>query len=120
MHNRKPRGRALVIPSVLAALLCCGIAGAAPSLEAADYNGDGRLDREEFRNAMIQAFYLKAGVAEDSDELPSVVEGGTTVTLDDYVASLGSVFDRLDRNADGYIDADEWRAAGGPAQEKTP
>lgn len=77
------------------------------SLEAADTNGDGTLDRAE-----IEAHVLKQLVRRMSDRMERRldIDGDGTVTLAEIEAQKAKEFAALDRNDDGKLDRSEMRA----------
>lgn len=85
-----------------------------------DRSGDGRIDTEEFRNAMMRVYSAADG---DDDgmlsgkEIPahSLVAETSKTTADevkrgDYSAALQRVFDRFDTDHDGSLAGDEIEA----------
>jgi len=86
-------------------------------LDRMDRNVDGKIDFEEYRNAMVRRFGARDvnddGVLE-GDEFPKEwlagadVQGATgKVTFEQFTAELQIVFDRFDVDKDGQLDATE-------------
>ena len=101
--------------------------GTAPSdlraaFKAADKNGDGRLDREEFRQAAIDGFYFRDKERKGyltADQLPEAsraafnaanVKHDGRLTLQEEVNALLKDFDAADVNKDGSLSYEEFEA----------
>lgn len=114
---------------LLAGVLGCGMAVAAEpvapdSAEAVfariDRDGSGQVDREEFRNAMLQRFArLDAdgdGVLADG-ELPAqsmvaqVAADPSRVTFDQFHDAIAQVLARIDADGNGALSFAEFEAA---------
>lgn len=90
------------------------------SFEKADYDGDGKISFEEYRNRASFLFY-DDDINQDNfltpDELPEyrnekgVVVTTGTLTISDYMASISHSFDMGDLNKDGYLQPNEWGVA---------
>ena len=80
------------------------------AFKAADKNGDGRLDREEFRQAAIEGFYFRDKEHKSyltADQLPEAsaaafkaanVKGDGRLSLQEEVNALMKDFDAADTN----------------------
>jgi hypothetical protein len=104
-------------------LISMGIWVAASSLAmaaGADYNGDGKISKEEFRNqAARQAFDAdknKNGSI-DEDEAPLSADqrkrldtnGDGKVSVEEYQVGLVGGFNDIDKNHDGFLDSSEMK-----------
>jgi Ca2+-binding EF-hand superfamily protein len=90
--------------------------------KAADKNGDGRLDREEFRQAAIEGFYFRDKEHKGyltADQLPEAsrdafraanVKGDGRLSLQEEVNALLKDFDAADVNKDGALTYEEFEA----------
>jgi Ca2+-binding EF-hand superfamily protein len=90
--------------------------------KAADKNGDGRLDREEFRQAAIEGFYFRDKEHKGyltADQLPEAsraafkeanVKGDGRLSLQEEVNALMKDFEAADLNKDGALSYDEFEA----------
>lgn len=105
---------------ILAALpaLALMVSSAMAAGNQVDYNGDGKISREEFRNeaarAAFEADKNKNGfVDEDEFKLTDAQRKGFDQNSDGKVSveefQLGQMagFDELDKNHDGYLDHSE-------------
>lgn len=88
--------------------------------EKADFNGDGQISHEEYRNRAALLFHdydTNSDGYLTSDELPEyrnakgevVVPSALTIT--DYMASISHSFDLGDVNKDGFLQSSEWGTA---------
>lgn len=86
----------------------------------ADYNGDGKISKEEFRNEAARVAFAsdknKNGfVDEDEAQLSDSQRQDLDANSDDKVSveefQVGQMkgFDQLDKNHDGFLDAGEMR-----------
>ena len=104
----------------LAALpVCTFLAGAAFAADnPADYNGDGKISREEFRNeAARTAFdadknqngFLDADEFKLTDEQRKAMDtnGDGKVSVEEFQLGQMAGFAALDKNNDGLLDASE-------------
>lgn len=115
----------LVLSCVLATVaFSCTVsaqsAKAPTPFESADYDGDGKISHEEYRNRAAFLFHdydhNEDGVL-TADELPEyrnakgilVATGNLTIT--DYMASISHSFDMGDVNKDGFLQPAEWGVA---------
>jgi len=84
-----------------------------------DKNGDGKIDREEFQQAVVEAFYLrdknKSGYL-TAEELtgasPEAVKAASRradgrLSLDEYVNALFKDFEAMDTDSDGKLTIEE-------------
>ena len=90
--------------------------------KAADKNGDGRLDREEFRQAVIEGFYFRDKERKGyltADQLPEArreafkaanVKGDGRLTLQEEVNAMMKDFDAADVDKDGKLTYEELEA----------
>jgi len=92
------------------------------AFKAADKNGDGRLDREEFRQAAIEGFYFRDKQHKGyltADQLPEAspaafnaanVKHDGRLTLQEEVNATLKDFDAADVNKDGVLTYEELEA----------
>jgi Ca2+-binding EF-hand superfamily protein len=88
--------------------------------ENADYDGDGKISHEEYRNRAAFLFHdydhNEDGVL-TADELPEyrnakgIVVATGNLTITDYMASISHSFDMGDVNKDGFLQPAEWGVA---------
>jgi hypothetical protein len=87
---------------------------------AADYDGDGRISREEFRNQAARAAFAadtnKNGEVEDSEMKLSADQkkkidsnGDGKVSVEELQEGQMGGFSDLDKNGDGFLDAGEMK-----------
>ena len=115
----------------LPVLLVAGFAGVAPSalaqeaaprtpFEQADFDGDGKVSHEEYRNRAATVFHdldINGDNHLSANELPEYRnEKGELAVPDalsivDYMASVSHSFDMADINKDGFLQANEWGVA---------
>lgn len=117
----------LAVVSLLGLLLTDGGAlaqsGPSPALkdwfQRYDRNGDRRIDREEFQQAVVEAFYFrdknKNGYL-TADELEGAISqavraasrtGDGRLSMDEYVNALFKDFGAMDTDADGTLTVEE-------------
>jgi hypothetical protein len=100
------------------ALMAAGAAFAAGG--AADYDGDGRISREEFRNQAARAAFAadknKNGMIDEGEANLTAEQrkkldtnGDGKVSVEELQAGQMAGFDELDKNGDGFLDADEMK-----------
>jgi Ca2+-binding EF-hand superfamily protein len=119
--------RSLGIASVLGLLLSTGLATAQTGLPATlkewfplhDKNHDGKIDRAEFQEAVVEAFYFrdksKSGyltLEELQGASPEAVKAASRshdnrLTLDEYVNALFKDFAAADTDGDGKLSIEE-------------
>jgi Ca2+-binding EF-hand superfamily protein len=119
--------RCLAVVPALCLLLLDGPAAAQsrPALDTKtwvrehDKNGDGKIDRGEFQDAVVEAFYFrdknKSGyltIEELKEASPEAVraanrKGDGRLTLQEYVNALFKDFEAADANKDGLLTAEE-------------
>jgi Ca2+-binding EF-hand superfamily protein len=119
--------RYLGIGSVLGLLLLGGSATAqtAPSqvlkdwIQRHDKNGDGKLDRGEFQEGLVEAFYFRdknkdgyLSIEELAEASPEAIKAASQthtnrLTLDEYVNALFKDFATADTNGDGKLSFEE-------------
>ena len=78
-----------------------------------DTDGDGRVSLSEYQEYMSHGFRamdLDGDGVLHAGELPPSARVRTATTLQSHHRSLTRMFDRLDINHDGYLDADELTA----------
>ena len=117
-----------LFPALIIAVLCLGAVGAVagdptPAAEpkaafkAADFNGNGKVSWEEFRNRVVAAFgHLDRNgdgrIAGDAHP-PAVDKNGNpvqpgAVTIEAFTASTRAAFQAADKNNDGQLSLAEW------------
>ena len=119
--------RHLSVASVLGLLLLDGSAMAQPrpTLDAKawvkehDRNGDGRIDREEFHQAVVEVFFFrdkdKNGylvISEVKEAAPEVLKAVVRksdgrITLQEFVNALFKDFEAADTDHDGLLTVEE-------------
>jgi len=118
--------RAVIACFALAVLASSGLAQTEPPakmkerFQAADKNHDGFLDREEYNQLVVEAFYFRDKNKDGYltvDELTGVVspevfkaidrKGDGKLTLDEWTNALFVDFDRADTNHDGQLSYEE-------------
>jgi EF hand len=84
-----------------------------------DHNADGKIDREEFQRAVVEAFFFRdknrrgyLTVAELQGATPEAVKaasrkGDSRLSLPEYVNALFKDFEAADTDADGFLTAVE-------------
>ena len=106
---------AIALPALL---LAVAPAFAAPS--PLDYNGDGKVSREEFRNEAARAAFGQDknsdGFLDDSEvKLDDAMRKGLDangdgkVSVEEFQVGQMKGFDQLDKNNDGLLDAGEMK-----------
>jgi Ca2+-binding EF-hand superfamily protein len=92
------------------------------AFKAADKNGDGRLDREEFRQAAIEGFYFRDKEHKGyltADQLPEAspaafkaanVKGDGRLSMQEEVSAMLKDFDVADVDKDGTLSFAEFEA----------
>jgi Ca2+-binding EF-hand superfamily protein len=123
------------IPMVFLAFMCAWVASISPAASAermdasstmalADKNKDGRIDREEFHQRMVEVFFF-ADVDKDGQltyvELTAVEQvdpeafkradrgGNGKLSLYEFMYAMHRDFEAADKNGDGVIDMEELR-----------
>lgn len=113
---------------LLAAAMATGLSWMAPAVAAdvaadgfrtADFDGDGKVTWEEFRNRVAKVF----GHLDQNhdgrltgDELPPAVDRDGkaaqpgTVSAESFIAAAEEAFKTADRNSDGALSTQEWAA----------
>lgn len=95
-------------------------AAASAAGNPADYNGDGRISREEFRNQAARVAFeadKNSNGAIDGDEIKFSddqrkaldSDGDGKVSVEEFQAGNMSGFDQADKNGDGFLDASEMK-----------
>jgi Ca2+-binding EF-hand superfamily protein len=85
---------------------------------SADYNGDGRISREEFRNQAARVAFeadennngaIDEGETKLSAEQRKAMDanGDGRLSVEEFQAGHMSGFDDADKNGDGFLDAKE-------------
>jgi Ca2+-binding EF-hand superfamily protein len=107
-----------VLIGVFASAVLSAAASAAGN--PADYNGDGRISREEFRNQAAKVAFeadKNSNGAIDGDEIKFNddqrkaldTDGDGKVSVEEFQAGNMSGFDQADKNGDGFLDAQEMK-----------
>lgn len=108
--------RILIGLAVLTTMSAATLAAGNP----ADYNGDGRISREEFRNQTARIAFeadKNTNGAIDEDESPLNAEqrkamdanGDGSLSVEEFQAGHMGGFDAADKNGDGFLDAKEMK-----------
>jgi Ca2+-binding EF-hand superfamily protein len=95
-------------------------AGSAWAAGGADYDGDGRISREEFRNQAARSAFAtdknKDGVIDDSEKKLTAEQrkaldenGDGKVSVEELQEGQMAGFGDLDKNGDGFLDANEMK-----------
>lgn len=103
----------------LGVLIAAGTAAWAAG-NAADYDGDGRISREEFRNQAARSAFAADkngnGAIEDSelklssDQRKALdTNGDGKISPEELQNGQIGGFDELDKNGDGFLDANEMK-----------
>ena len=111
MHRR-------VLTSVAVMVTASSLAWAAGN--PADYDGDGKISKEEFRNQAARTAFSadknKDGFIDDSefkltpDQRKAMdTNGDGKVSVEEFQAGQLAGFAALDKNGDGFLDADEMK-----------
>ncbi|HTK88892.1 MAG TPA: hypothetical protein VL948_01485 [Verrucomicrobiae bacterium] len=84
-----------------------------------DRNGDGKLDRGEFYQAVVDAFFFRdkdkdgyLAISELKEASPESLRAvrrkdGSRISLQEYVGALFKDFEAADTDADGFLTVDE-------------
>ena len=95
------------------------LAQAPPPPDANDKNGDGKIDREEFHQAVIEAFFLrdtnKDGYLSVEELTVMTPEASTLlrnkpdgkISLPEFLNAMHKDFTAADTNDDGFLTAEE-------------
>ena len=86
----------------------------------ADYNGDGRISREEFRNQVARTAFdadknnngqVDEGESKLNAEQRKALDanGDGQVSVEEFQAGHMGGFDEADKNGDGFLDANEMK-----------
>jgi Ca2+-binding EF-hand superfamily protein len=86
----------------------------------ADYNGDGRISREEFRNQAANVAFNadknKDGMIDDGEFKLTEAQrkamdsnGDGKVSVEEFQEGQMAGFDEVDKNGDGFLDANEMK-----------
>lgn len=103
----------------VATAMCSAVAIAAPA-GPADYDGDGRISREEFRNQVARTAFAadkNSNGLIDEGEFKLTPEqrkqmdanGDGSLSVEEFQTNQMSAFAALDKNGDGYLDANEMK-----------
>lgn len=95
-------------------------AGSAFAAGGADYDGDGRISREEFRNQAARSAFaadknsngqIDEGEAKLSGEQRKALDsnGDGKVSVEELQEGQMAGFGELDKNSDGFLDAGEMK-----------
>jgi Ca2+-binding EF-hand superfamily protein len=123
----RTRFRDVAIVSTLSLLLldCPAIAQTRPAPDTKtwvkdhDKNGDGQIDREEFHQAVVEAFFFRdknkhgyLTIEELKEAAPEAVKaanrkGDGKLTLQEYVNALFKDFEAADTDKDGLLTVEE-------------
>lgn len=95
-------------------------AGSAWAAGGVDYDGDGRISREEFRNQAARSAFAtdknKDSVIDDSEKKLTAEQrkaldenGDGKVSVEELQEGQMAGFGDLDKNGDGFLDANEMK-----------
>jgi EF hand len=95
-------------------------ASASAAGNPADYNGDGRISLEEFRNQAVRAAFEadknKSGAIEEdeaklSEDQRKAIDanGDGKISVEEFQAASIGGFAEADKNGDGFLDAKEMK-----------
>ena len=108
--------RVLIGLAATVALSAAALAAGNP----ADYNGDGRISKEEFRNQAARIAFeadknSNGAIDDDESKLNSDqrkaldANGDGRVSVEEFQAGHMGGFDEADKNGDGFLDANEMK-----------
>lgn len=87
------------------------------AFEAADFDGNGKVSWEEFRNRVVKVFghldHNEDGRIAGDEHPPAVGKDGKpvqpgNVTAESFTAAVGEAFKAADKDGDGELSAQEW------------
>ena len=110
------------LPAIALPALLLAVAPAFAAASPLDYNGDGKVSREEFRNEVARAAFGQDknsdGFLDDSEvKLDDAMRKGLDangdgkVSVEEFQVGQMKGFDQLDKNNDGLLDAGEMRGS---------
>jgi Ca2+-binding EF-hand superfamily protein len=109
---------ALALTPVIAAAQDPALTKAADAaFTAADFDGDGKVSWEEFRNRVVKVFghldHNEDGRIAGDEHPPAVDKAGKevqpgNVTAESFTAAVAEAFKASDKNGDGALSAEEW------------
>ena len=115
MLRHNPKIKTLVLSSITCCLIVVGSASAQSVFSQADRDNNNVIDREEFRDHMMETFYHadenKDGHLSE-DELSALnakrlnstdSDGNGSVSLNEFLNATGADFDTADKNNDNNI-----------------
>ncbi|MFN7552298.1 MAG: EF-hand domain-containing protein [Pseudomonadota bacterium] len=121
---RMPRSCPLALAIVLACVPALAVAqdpalakAADAAFQAADFDGNGKVSWEEFRNRVVKVFghldHNEDGRIAGDEHPPAVGKDGKevqpgNVTAESFTSAVGEAFKAADKDGDGELSAQEW------------
>jgi len=108
---------AALVPSVACAEDKALVAAADNAFIAADFDADGKVSWEEFRNRVVAVFghldHNADGRIAGDEHPPAVDKDGKdiqpgNVSAESFTASVAAAFESADKDGDGALTAQEW------------
>lgn len=118
LHHATAALAAFILAPALAAAQDPALASAADAaFHAADFDGNGEVSWEEFRNRVVKVFgqldHNEDGRIAGDEHPPAVDQAGKdvqpgNVTAESFTAAVAAAFKASDADGDGQLSAQEW------------